>query len=193
MFTGIIEHVGHLVRLERVPQGARLSVDVGPLFDGLRLGDSVAVDGMCLTATKLSDGLFHADVSSETLEKTTVSGWQTGRRLNLERALKVGDRLGGHLVSGHIDGVGRLLQKTPVGSGWEFTFLRPKTVRVVAKGSIAIDGVSLTVAKCRGQRLSVAVIPHTLAGTTLAEKRPGDPVNLEEDPIGKWVAALMGR
>jgi riboflavin synthase len=193
MFTGIIEHVGRLVRLERVPQGARLCVEVGPLFEGLRLGDSVAVDGMCLTATDLDGGLLHADVSSETLEKTTVGGWQANRRVNLERALKVGDRLGGHLVSGHVDGVGRLLSKTPVGNAWEFTFLRPKTVRVVAKGSIAIDGVSLTVAKCRGQRLSVAVIPHTFGGTTLAEKRPGDPVNLEEDPIGKWVAALMGR
>ena len=193
MFTGIIEHVGSLTAVEHGHQGSVLTVALGPLAEGTRLGDSIAVDGVCLTVTRLDGDAARFDVSAETRRKTTLPGWAVGRKVNLERALAFGQRLGGHLVSGHVDGVGRLLDRHKEGDSDCFTFVLPddKSVRVVEKGSITIDGVSLTTWDCRGARCSIAVVPHTLTHTTLAGLRPGMTVNLEMDLIGRWVETMM--
>jgi riboflavin synthase len=193
MFTGIIEQIGSLTAVDHGHQGSVLSVALGPLAEGTRLGDSIAVDGVCLTVTRLDGEVARFDVSAETRRKTTLSGWSSGRKVNLERALAVGQRLGGHLVSGHVDGVGRLLDRHKEGDSERFTVVLPddRSVRVVEKGSITIDGVSLTTWDCRGARCSIAVVPHTLSHTTLSGLRPGMPVNLEMDLIGRWVEAMM--
>lgn len=193
MFTGIIEHIGTIGAARHRHDASELGIDLGPLAEGTRLGDSIACDGVCLTVTALEGAVGRFDVSAETRRKATLAAWAPGRRVNLERALRLGDRLGGHLVAGHVDGVGRLLERRREGDGELMTFVLPDggAVKVVEKGSIAIDGVSLTCWDCRGARFSVAVVPHTLAHTTLAGLRPGTPVNLEMDPIGRWVERLL--
>jgi riboflavin synthase len=171
-----------------------LEVDLGPLAEGTRLGDSICTSGACLTVAALTGSLARFDVSTESQRCTTIPGWQAGRLVNLERALKLGDRLGGHLVGGHVDGVGRLVDRRRDGDSERFTFVIPDdgSVQVVEKGSVAVDGISLTTWDCRGARFSVALIPHTLAQTTLVHLRPGMPVNLEMDVIGRWVGKLVG-
>jgi riboflavin synthase len=191
MFTGIIEHVGSIAAIRPNGGEAVLEVDIGPLAEGVRIGDSIATDGVCLTVETLDGSVVRFTASAETLRKTILGGFRPGRPVNLERALKVGDRLGGHLVAGHVDGIGRLLERRREGDAERFTFVLPETVKVVEKGSLAINGISLTTWDCRGQRCSVAVIPHTLGVTTLGALRPGDPVNLEQDLIGRWVERLM--
>ena len=195
MFTGIIEHIGTIASAAHRHESSILEVDIGPLVEGTRLGDSIATDGVCLTVTAMSGTLATFDVSAETRRSTTLPGWKAGRRVNLERALALGDRLGGHLVAGHVDGVGRLLERRREGDSERLTFVLPDgdAVGVVEKGSIAIDGISLTTWDCRGARFSVAVIPHTLRNTTLLELRPGTPVNLEQDLIGRWVERSVRR
>lgn len=194
MFTGIVEHVGSILRAEHTATGSRLEVDLGCIVQDVRLGDSICTSGACLTVTSLDGPVAGFDCSPETRRKTTIAGWRPGRRVNLERALRVGDRLGGHLVSGHVDGVGRLVERRRDGESERLTLVLPDggTVKVVEKGSLTVDGVSLTTWDCRGARCSIAVIPHTLAATTLGELRPGDPLNLETDPIGRWVESLLG-
>jgi riboflavin synthase len=195
MFTGLIEHRGRVEALVPAAAGASLRVDLGPLADGAALGNSIAVNGLCLTITSLAGGVASFDVSAESLKRTTLGDWRAGRAVNLERALALGDRLGGHLVSGHVDGIGRLQARRPRGNSVVYTFLLPAdaSVRVVEKGSVAIDGISLTSHDCRGRRFAVSVIPHTAAHTTLDALRPGDRVNLEQDAIGRWVEALLPR
>ena len=194
MFTGIIEHVSALTLAESGSGGARLGLDLGPMAEGARLGDSICVSGACLTITSLASSNAIFAVSPETLRKTTIGAWKTGRRVNLERALRLGDRLGGHLVSGHIDGIGRVVESRREGESERLSIVLPDSgsVLVVEKGSLTVDGVSLTTWDCRGARCSIAVIPHTLAHTTLSDLRPGDPVNLETDPIGRWVERILG-
>jgi riboflavin synthase len=193
MFTGIVEHVGSISSADHGHSGTRLVIDLGPLAEGSRLGDSICVSGACLTIDHLDGHVAAFDCSPETRRKTTIAGWKAGRQVNLERALRVGDRLGGHLVGGHVDGVGRVVERRREGEGERLTIVLPDggNVRVVEKGSLAIDGVSLTTWDCHGARCSIAVIPHTLSRTTLTDLRPGDPVNLETDPIGRWVESLM--
>jgi riboflavin synthase len=193
MFTGIIEHIGQISAIEHEHHGSVLTIGLGPLVADTRLGDSIAVDGICLTVTRLDGSDARFDVSAETRRKTTLSSWHSGRKVNLERALAVGQRLGGHLVSGHVDGVGRLLDRHKEGDCERFTFVLPEdgSVRVVEKGSLTIDGVSLTTWDCRGSRCSIAVVPHTLNHTTLSGLRPGVPVNMEMDLIGRWVETLL--
>ncbi len=193
MFTGIVEHVGRLEQLRAIDGGVSLRIDLGPLCADLALGDSVAVDGICLTATAIEPPLAHFDASTESLRRTTLGEWRPGRALNLERAMAVGARFGGHIVGGHVDGVGKLERRLRSGNSEEFHFLLPAdgSVTVVEKGSIAIDGVSLTTWDCRGLRFKVAVIPHSLARTTLAAARPGTRVNLEQDVVGRWVERLL--
>ena len=195
MFTGIVEHVGVVTAIDHDLAGTHLAVDLGPLAEGARLGDSICVSGACLTIETLDGSTARFTCSPETRRKTTVPGWRGGRRVNLERALRFGDRLGGHLVGGHVDGVGRVAERRREGDGERLTVILPDggAVRVVEKGSIAIDGVSLTTWDCRGARASIAVIPHTLASTTLQDLRAGDPVNLEMDLIGRWVEAMLPR
>ncbi len=193
MFTGIIEHVGSISAIAHGERESTLTVDLGPLAVGTKLGDSIATNGICLTVARIYGSRVEFLASAETRRKTTLASWRSGSAVNLERALAFGDRLGGHLVSGHIDGVGRLLERRPEGDSERFTFICPdgEAVKTVEKGSITVDGISLTSWDCRGARFSVAVVPHTLAHTTLGELRPGSPVNLEQDVIGRWVERLL--
>jgi riboflavin synthase len=200
MFTGIVEGQGEAVDLALAPDeaGARLRVRA-PWLDGLRVGDSVAVNGCCLTVTTLEPDGFSADVMAESLRRTALGRIRPGDRLNLERPLAVGDRLGGHMVQGHVDGLGRLLERRKAGEGplgeasEELRFgLDPELARyVVAKGSITINGVSLTVVGAGPDWLSVALIPHTLAVTNLGALAPGDEVQLEVDVLAKYVERLL--
>ena len=192
MFTGLIQHCTTIASIQTYQGGWRLTIDLGPLREGAQLGDSIAVNGICLTVrewqgTGEQTALF--DVSSETGRATTIGAWQAGTAVNLEPALAVGDRLGGHLMSGHVDGVGRLVDRRPAGNEERFTFVVPDdgSVAVVEKGSVGIDGISLTSFNCQGARFSVAVVPHTWENTTLGVLRPGMRVNLEQDYIGRWV------
>ena len=192
MFTGIIEAIGTVRALpRREVNGACVTIQAAL---ELSLGESVAVDGACLTVTALTRDGFTCDLSAETLSRTTLGALCPGARVNLERPLRLGDRLGGHLVTGHVDEVGEIAATTPQGDG---AFLRvgfPRSLSrlLVMKGSIAVDGISLTIAELTEDTFGVALIPYTLQGTTLGAKRPGSAVNLEADLLGKYVARYLG-
>ena len=189
MFTGIIQATAHLERREPSGAGARLTIATPRPLARLALGESVAVNGACLTVVRRAGARFMADVSPETLARTTLGRLPLGRRLNVERALKLGDRLGGHIVQGHVDGVGRTR-----GAADSLTwFDAPEDVvrYCVVKGSIAVDGTSLTVAALDDEGFAVALVPHTLAATTLGALAPGDAVNLEVDVLAKYVERLV--
>lgn len=192
MFTGLVEEVGIVVAREGGADGIRLTLSAEHVLDGLSVGDSVAVDGACLTVVHADPGGFAVDVVAETMRRTAIGSRAVGDRVNLERAMKLGDRLGGHLVQGHVDGVGTVTAVTPEGEGIRVAVGVPGSVSryVVEKGSITIDGVSLTVAACTPEGLEVALIPHTLAATTLGTLAPGHRVNLEVDLVAKYVEAL---
>lgn len=194
MFTGIIEETGTIRAVRKGGHSAVLTISASAVLDGLRLGDSVAVNGVCLTVVSLSDSSFSADVMHETLTRSSLWHLNTGSAVNLERAMPSNGRFGGHIVSGHIDGTGviRSVQRDE-NAVWFTIQTSPAILRyVIEKGSIAIDGISLTVAKVSAQDLSVSVIPHTAKNTTLGERRVGDTVNLENDCIGKYVEKLLG-
>ena len=193
MFTGIIQATGRLERREPSGAGARLTIATPRPLARLALGESVAVNGACLTVVRRAGARFMADVSPETLARTTLGRLPLGRRLNVERALKLGDRLGGHIVQGHVDGVGRLDAITPNGDWLAYRFSAPRAVwpYLVEKGAIAVDGVSLTVFACRAALFTVALIPHTLAVTTLADLKPGERVNLEADVLLKQIRGML--
>jgi riboflavin synthase len=195
MFTGLIEHVGTVADLAPAGKGALLRVQSGPIVEGVRIGDSIAVDGACLTVVAVKGPELSFDVSAETLRVSTVGKFRPGREVNLERALKVGDRLGGHFVLGHVDAVGTVvsLRRAP-GETLLKIAAPPEIVRLlIPKGSVALDGISLTVAALDDAGFSVAVIPHTWDRISLRSKKEGEPVNLELDVIGKYVARLMGK
>ena len=192
MFTGLIEDVGTVTAVDRVPKGARLSVRTR--LAGLPRGASIAVDGACLTAVDFSGDRFTADVSAETLEKTTLGDRRAGDRVNLERPMALGDRLDGHLVLGHVDGVGEIVRRETVGEGLLVELKLPAGLAplVVSKGSIALDGISLTVnALVDPDRISLFLIPETVRATTWGIKEVGAKVNVEADILGKHVARLM--
>lgn len=192
VFTGLIEDLGTVAAVARVPQGVRLSVETR--LDGLTHGASIAVDGVCLTAVDLAPGRFTADVSAETLDKTTLGERRAGDRVNLEMPMALGDRLGGHLVLGHVDGVGQMVGKQPVGEGVRVELRLPAGTAplVVYKGSIALDGISLTVNELLDpDRIALFLIPETLRATTWGIKQPGARVNVEADILGKHVARLL--
>ncbi len=193
MFSGIIEVVGKVRSVRSDGGGARISVDAGSLLEGVRNGDSIAVNGACLTVVAFEGQVFEADVSLETLRRTNLGSLQSGDGVNLERALALGDRLGGHLVTGHIDGMGRIRSRRADGESiWLTVEAPPEVMRyVVHKGSVAVDGISLTVADCDGETFSIAIIPHTSERTMLTDKQDGAPVNLEADLIGKYVEKLL--
>lgn len=193
MFTGIVQEVGAVVSTRPTDQGLFVEIEAPKSASQLALGDSICTHGVCLTCVERSGDRFFVDVSAETLRRTNLSSLAPGSRVNLELALRMGDRLGGHLVTGHVDGVGRLLSVVEEGESRLYTFEAPENVMrfVVEKGSIAVDGVSLTVAGVEESALRVALIPHTLKVTTLGTLRVGETVNLEADLIGKYVARLL--
>jgi riboflavin synthase len=187
MFTGIVQAVGEVT----ARRGSRVEVRV-PWEDAV-VGESVAVDGVCLTVAERNGAALGFDISRETFDRATLKDAAPGRAVNLERALRAGDALGGHFVQGHVDGVGRLVGKTPQAGGmlYEFEGYAGLVKYLAPKGSVAVDGVSLTVVNPQGDRFSAAVIPHTEAHTTLGRKKPGDAVNIEADMIAKHVHRLM--
>lgn len=193
MFTGIVQEVGTVLSTRPIDQGLHLLIEAPQSASQLAMGDSICTHGVCLTCVELDRDRFAVDVSAETLRRTTLGSLAAGSRINLELALRMGDRLGGHLVTGHVDGVGRLLSIAEEGESRLYTFEAPADVMrfVVEKGSIAVDGVSLTIAGLKGTEFHVALIPHTLQATTLGALRVGDSVNLEADLIGKYVARLL--
>jgi riboflavin synthase len=193
VFTGLIESQGVVTRLDRVSGGGQMEVYAPEFGRDMAIGDSIAVDGVCLTVVKFIRGAFVADVSEETLSKTTLGGLHQGGKVNLERAVRLSDRLGGHIVTGHIDGLGRLLLRHPAGNSTVYQFQIPPSLLdyVVPKGSIAIDGISLTVAQIKGESIAAAVVPHTEASTTLKDKAIGSTVNVEVDMMAKYVKRFV--
>ena len=195
MFTGIVEGTGTVAGLSVAPdgRGARLEVDAGWLAGRLEPGESVAVNGCCVTVATATPAGFAADLVAETLRRTALGRLAAGAAVNLERPLALGGRLGGHLVQGHVDGVARVLERTPAGDGEEVRVELPADLAryVVEKGSIAVDGVSLTVAGVGPGWFAVALVPHTLEVTTLGGRRPGDLVQLEVDVVAKYVERLV--
>lgn len=193
MFSGIIEAVGKVTALSKGAGGARIRIEAGALLEGAKLGDSIAANGACITVAALGAADFEADLSPETLRRTNLGALAVGDACNLERAMALGDRLGGHLVTGHVDAVGKIRSRHADGdSVWLTIEAPPEVMRyVVEKGSVAVDGISLTVAACEKDAFSVAIIPHTSEKTTLTAKTDGAPVNLEADLIGKYVEKLL--
>lgn len=193
MFTGIIEEIGTLKAIKKGPKSAALTIHAKKVLDHTKLGDSISTDGVCLTVVKLDHDTFTVDVMNETIKRSNIDMLKVGSRLNLERALRASDRLGGHIVSGHIDGTGVIVEKTPLDIA---TIIRVNTSKhllkyMIKKGSIAIDGISLTLVSVDDQGFTVSLIPYTKNDTTLADKNIGDTVNLECDIIGKYVEKLL--
>ncbi|UCF95493.1 MAG: riboflavin synthase [Desulfobacterales bacterium] len=193
MFSGIIEGLGTLTRIRPSGPGKRLAIHADFRLDGSKIGDSIAVSGACLTAVSLGAQHFEVDVSPETLAKTTLGRAKVGERVNLERALRFSDRIDGHLVAGHVDGMGAITQRETLGNAIIVTVQIPESLAryMIPKGSVAVDGVSLTINTCHPQSFAVSIIPHTLRLTTLGFKRVGDSVNIETDMIGKYVERFV--
>jgi riboflavin synthase len=194
MFTGIITDIGEVARRD----GGRFAIRCGYAPETIAIGTSIACDGACLTAVEVapagsSGSIFTVDVSNETLGRTALGEWQPGRRVNLERALKAGDELGGHSVAGHVDGVGTIVDTRSDGDSRRFTVEVPAALAryLAPKGSVALDGISLTLNEVVGDRFGINIVPHTLTHTTLGARSAGDRVNLEVDPIARYVARLM--
>jgi riboflavin synthase len=191
MFTGIVRERGRVESMQQEPEGLRLDIDAPETASQLGVGDSVSVSGACLTATEVANGSFSVTAVQETLDRTTLGRLATGAEVNLETATRAGDPLGGHFVQGHVDAVGRV---TAFEDGRLWVEAAPEILRYcVEKGSIAVDGVSLTIAGMRGGAFEVALIPHTLEMTTLGALEPGDEVNLEVDVLAKYVEKLIDR
>jgi riboflavin synthase len=195
VFTGIVETVGKVLALEPRGESVRIEIEAPAVTEGVRPGDSVAVGGACLTVTEVRGGTLAFDAVAETLERTSLGALEPGRRVNLERAMRADGRLDGHIVQGHVDGLGRVRELQHRGSDVRlFVDCDPGFARLlVEKGSVAVDGVSLTVVGVGGSGFDVALIPHTLAVTTLGDVGPGTPVNLEADVLGKYVLRYLER
>ncbi|MBK9706060.1 MAG: riboflavin synthase [Acidobacteria bacterium] len=193
MFTGIIEELGTIRRMTSSPKGARVEVTAGTILSDARLGDSIAVNGVCLTVVAQGPDWFAADVSEETLRRTSLKQMRIGTRVNLERPLTPASRLGGHIVQGHVDGIGEFVEARPSGEGWVVRVRFPKDLGryIVEKGSIAVDGISLTVASLGDDYFEIAIIPHTWKMTNLGSLDRGAAVNLEVDVIAKYVERMM--
>jgi riboflavin synthase len=193
MFTGIVTDIGEVARRD----GGRFTIRCGYAADSIAIGASIACDGACLTAIEVAvagaGSAFTVDVSNETLSRTTLGDWRPGRRVNLERALRAGDELGGHMVAGHVDGIARIAGIHADGDSRRFTLEAPAALAryIASKGSVALDGISLTVNEVMQNRFGINVIPHTLTHTTLGARTPGDNVNLEVDLVARYVARLV--
>ncbi|MFJ8768650.1 riboflavin synthase [Streptomyces clavifer] len=194
MFTGIVEELGEVTAVEKLDDASRFRLRGPVVTEGAKHGDSIAVNGVCLTVVDLGEHEFTADVMAETLNRSSLGALAAGSRVNLERPMALGGRLGGHIVQGHVDGTGRVIART-VSEHWEIVKISlpaELTRYVVEKGSITVDGVSLTVVDAGTDHFTISLIPTTLALTTLGIKGPGDPVNLEVDVIAKYVERLLG-
>jgi riboflavin synthase len=194
MFTGLIEEVGQVALVQHQPHGSVITVHAQTVLNGLQLGDSVAIDGACTTVVSLDDLGFTIEASPETLRKTTFNQFQEGTLVNLERPLTPQSRIGGHYVTGHIDGMARLVNQVQDGMAiaMTFEFLQPELAQyVVPKGSIAVSGISLTVNEVQGIQFAVAIIPHTVTHTNLSQIQVGDCVNIETDLLGKYVQKFL--
>lgn len=193
MFTGIIEGFGIVKALQPAGEGRKISIEADFDLDRVSVGDSIAVNGACLTAVRIDKNRFDVDVSPETVSRTTFGTLRIGDRINLERALRLSDRIDGHLVSGHIDGVGTLRQKKSSGNSVLLTFGVAETLTryMIKKGSVAVDGISLTINDLGIDSFEVAIIPHTARLTTVVAKKVGEPVNIETDMIGKYVERFL--
>lgn len=197
MFTGLVTDLGRVRDVQRPPAGAaddaRFVFDTAYDLTSLHVGASVACSGACLTIVEVLDGGFAVDVSGETLAATTLGSWQAGTRVNLERSLRMGDELGGHIVTGHVDGVAEIVGREAEGGSWRFTIAVPEGLAsyIAPKGSVALDGVSLTVNAVGGNRFGVNIIPHTFEVTTFGQREVGDRMNLEIDILARYVARQM--
>lgn len=193
MFTGMVEELGTLDQILKGPRSARLRIAAAKVLEGVKIGDSIAVNGVCLTVVSFDRSSFSVDVMAETLARSSLGDLRPGEKVNLERALRLGDRLGGHFVSGHIDGVGKIQSQNELDIALVTEITAPRGVLkyVLVKGSIAVDGISLTVVEVKERSFTVSLIPHTAKMTTLGLKKTGDPVNLEGDIIGKYIERLM--
>ncbi|MDR4461240.1 MAG: riboflavin synthase [Nitrospirales bacterium] len=193
MFSGIIEEMGAIQAIDKGLAGAKFSILASQILEDLKLGDSISVAGACLTASQVGDLGFSVDVSTETLNCTTLGSITVGTPVNLERAMKLNARMGGHLVTGHVDGIGLLRARQQDGNSIQLTIETPEEIirYCVAKGSITVDGISLTINAVSDRSIAVAIIPHTAKVTTMGLKQIGDPVNLESDLIGKYVERLL--
>ncbi len=195
MFTGLVEDVGRIAERAPLPEGSGIRLSIAaPLFATLpAIGDSIAVNGVCLTVVAGSDGKVAFDVGPETMERTTLGALTVGARVNLERAMQLGDRLGGHMVSGHIDAVATVIERQPRGDSLDFVVEVPAGYEryVIDKGSVCLDGISLTVNQVEGRRLRVSIIPHTQERTNLVDRAVGAAINLEVDLIAKYVERLL--
>ena len=191
MFTGIVEETGEITDVTMTDEGRRLRIATS--FDGLGQGASISVSGACLTVEAFGDGWFSVFLATETLDRTYLGDLAVGDQVNLERAMAAGDRFDGHVVQGHVDGTAEVVGVKRIGDDWEFTFSLPDALAgyVVEKGSISVDGISLTVAALDGEQFAVAIIPETYDVTTLSEKSAGDPVHLEVDVVAKYVESLV--
>lgn len=196
MFTGIVEGKGEIKEIKKTGKGVVLSIEAPFDLSNDKIGDSIAVNGICLTATEIRGSLFSADVSAETISRTSLAEIGTGNAVNLERALKAGDRFGGHIVTGHIDGKGKIIRRETRGESVYLEISADEGILrlIVEKGSVAIDGISLTVNSVQNNSFSLNIIPHTMEITTLCSAKTGDEVNIETDIIGKYVERLtMGK
>ncbi len=193
MFTGIIEETGKIKNVKKGIKSCIIEIEASEVIEDVKIGDSIAVNGVCLTVTKLTKNSFAADVMAETMRETSLSEAKNGAYVNLERAMKMNDRFGGHIVSGHIDGVGTIVGKTKEDNAvWFEIKTKPKIMKYIAdNGSVAVDGISLTVAKVSDDSFSVSVIPHTRSKTTILNKNKGDIVNIETDMLFRYIEKLM--
>ena len=194
MFTGIVEEVGRIITADRKGNSARLKIEAEKVLEDIKIGDSIAVNGICLTVTSFGKNYFTADVMHETLRRSSIGEAAAGSPVNLERAMAANSRFGGHIVTGHIDGTGTICEVKSDEIAVCYSIKAPEKIMhyIVEKGSVAVDGISLTVAKTTQTTFMVSVIPHTAQCTVLAHKKAGDKVNLENDCIGKYVEKLLG-
>lgn len=194
MFTGIVSHVGRVVRAEEIGGDLRLQIDAGGMsLQDVALGDSIMHNGICLTLVEVTPHSFCVDLSAETLRVTTAGTWVVGTRINLEKALRLSDRLGGHLVSGHVDGVGEVIERKPLARAEWFRVRAPEQLAryIATKGSITLDGTSLTVNAVQANEFELTIIPHTLEATIIGDYRPGTLVNLEVDLLARYLERLL--
>ncbi len=193
MFTGIVTDVGRVRSVSKTPGGRRLAIETGFEMGGVPIGASIACSGCCLTVIAKADHVFEVDVSPETLDKTTLGGWEVGTRVNLERSLQMGDELGGHIVSGHVDGVAECLSVVEDGESWRMAVRVPEPLArfIAPKGSVALEGVSLTVNEVSGAEFGVCLIPHTWNHTNFQNVKSGGRLNLEVDLLARYVNRIL--